>query len=119
VTGSRHAYLLLSCMAALSAAGAGCRVSRAPLHPRHEPGQWYEVEQGESLAQIAGRAGVPVEDLLEVNGLRDSREVHAGSLIFVLDGPSGPMASSKDSRVSSASDHAGSDEGQTAEPGAR
>jgi murein DD-endopeptidase MepM/ murein hydrolase activator NlpD len=39
-------------------------------------------------------------------------------LIFVLDGPSGPMASSKDSRVGSASDHAGSDEGQ-AEPGAR
>lgn len=85
MTELRHA-LLLPLLAGLAAAGAGCRVSTAPMHPQHEGGQWYQVEDGESLAEIARRAGVPAEDLLEVNGLHDAGEVHAGSLIYVIDG---------------------------------
>ena len=97
MTGFRHAFSVS--MFLVLVAAAGCRVSRGALHPRHEPGQWYEVTEGESLAEIAGRAHVPMEDLLEVNGLRDAREVHAGSLIFVLDGPSGPMVTASDPRA--------------------
>jgi murein DD-endopeptidase MepM/ murein hydrolase activator NlpD len=43
------------------------------------------VQAGESLRDIARRAGVPVEDLMEINGLGRADEVKAGQLVFVLD----------------------------------
>jgi lipoprotein NlpD len=67
---------------------AGCHPDRGrPLHPESPPGAWYVVEPGETLEQIAARAGVPVEDLLEINGLTRASEVAAGRLIYVLAGP--------------------------------
>jgi len=63
-----------------------CRPSAKAAHP--EPlGQWYVVQQGETLAEIAHRAGVPEEDLLEVNGLKSASDVVPGRMIFVLSGP--------------------------------
>ena len=50
------------------------------------------VERGETLEQIAARAGVPVEDLLEINGLTRASEVRAGRLIYLLVGPALPAA---------------------------
>lgn len=70
---------------AISGALAGCRPAAPPLHPVGAPGKWYMVEEGETLGDIARRAGVPEEDLLELNGLRSATEVQKGRLIFVLD----------------------------------
>jgi lipoprotein NlpD len=43
----------------------GCHLSRAPMHPQTPAGSWYVVAPGETLADIAQRAGVPGEDILE------------------------------------------------------
>ncbi len=77
--------------AVLLLALSGCHWAARPQHPEDAPGRWYVVEPGESLGDIARRGGVPEEDLLEVNGLSDVSQVVAGKLIFVLDGPGGPM----------------------------
>jgi len=72
-------------LAALLLATA-CRPSAKAAHP--EPlGQWYVVQEGETLGEIAHRAGVPEEDLLEVNGLKSASDVVPGRMIFVLNGP--------------------------------
>jgi lipoprotein NlpD len=64
---------------------AGCHPDRGrPMHPDSPPGSWYVVEPGETLQQIAARVGVPVEDLMEINGLSRTSEVRAGRLIYVL-----------------------------------
>jgi murein DD-endopeptidase MepM/ murein hydrolase activator NlpD len=69
-----------------------CRPAPPPLYPAGTPGKWYVVEEGETLGDIARRAGVPVEDLLELNGLRSAAEVQKGRLIFVLETPPPPAA---------------------------
>jgi lipoprotein NlpD len=69
----------------LSPAGAACRTGRPPMHPESPPGRWYVVQVGETAADIARRAGVPEEDLLEVNGIDDRRAIVPGKTIFVLD----------------------------------
>jgi murein DD-endopeptidase MepM/ murein hydrolase activator NlpD len=60
------------------------------MHPESPPGSWYVVERGETLEQIAARAGVPAEDILELNGLTQASEVRAGRIIYVLAGPGSP-----------------------------
>jgi lipoprotein NlpD len=66
---------------------AGCATARAraPLHPVNPQGTWYVVQAGETLQEIAGRAGVPVQDLMEINGLDRAEAVRPGQSIFVLD----------------------------------
>lgn len=54
------------------------------MHPDTLPGSWYVVSPGETLDDIARRAGVPPEDILELNGLDDAAQVQAGRLLFVL-----------------------------------
>ena len=78
----------LGSMAAVSL--SGCHSASRPMHPVGAPGRWYVIEPGEHLADIARRAGVPEEDLLEVNGLHSASEVQPGKLIFVLDRPRAP-----------------------------
>jgi murein DD-endopeptidase MepM/ murein hydrolase activator NlpD len=63
----------------------GCHSPARPMRPVGAPGRWYVVEAGETLADLARRAGVPEEDLLEVNGLSSASEVQPGRLLFVLD----------------------------------
>jgi lipoprotein NlpD len=66
---------------------AGCHFSRAPMHPETPAGSWYVVSRGETLDDIAKRAGVPAEDILELNGLSRPEDVKPGRLIFVLAPP--------------------------------
>jgi murein DD-endopeptidase MepM/ murein hydrolase activator NlpD len=56
------------------------------MHPESPPGRWYVVSEGETLADIAKTAGVPAEDILEINGLDRPDQVRPGKLLFVLDG---------------------------------
>jgi murein DD-endopeptidase MepM/ murein hydrolase activator NlpD len=68
----------------------GCHADRAaPLHPQRPPGRWHVVAAGETLASIARDAGIPAEDILEINGLLRAEEVVPGKTIFVLE-PSPP-----------------------------
>ena len=56
------------------------------MHPERPAGSWYVVGQGETLADIAARAGVPAEDILELNGLEKAEQVVPGRLLYVMDG---------------------------------
>ena len=56
------------------------------MHPESPAGRWHVVSAGESLEEIAKRAGVPVEDLAEINGLAPGERVATGRMIFVLEG---------------------------------
>jgi murein DD-endopeptidase MepM/ murein hydrolase activator NlpD len=78
---------------------AGCRLGRAPMHPQTPPGAWYVVSSGETLEDIAKRAGVPAEDILELNGLVHADEVKPGRLIFVLEAAHGTPSSTSDPSV--------------------
>ncbi len=62
------------------------------MHPENPPGAWYVVSPGETLEQIAARAGVPAEDILEINGLPRASDVRPGRIIYVLSGPGSPAA---------------------------
>jgi len=64
------------------------------MHPSTPPGHWYVVAPGETLDLIAGRAGVPAEDILELNGIENAALVKPGTLLFVLTGtePEGATA---------------------------
>jgi murein DD-endopeptidase MepM/ murein hydrolase activator NlpD len=52
------------------------------------------VKANETLADIAAREGVPVEDLQEINGLRREDQLQEGQVVFLLDreGLRGPPA---------------------------
>ena len=76
--------LLLAVVPVLAVGSPGCHFSRAPMHPETPPGSWYVVSRGETLDDIAKRAGVPAEDILELNGLARAEDVKPGRLIFVL-----------------------------------
>ena len=56
------------------------------MHPQNPPGHWYVVDAGETLDLIARRAGVPPEDILELNGFESAALVKPGTLLFVLTG---------------------------------
>ena len=56
------------------------------MHPSNPPGHWYVVEPGETLDLIARRAGVPAEDILELNGFESAALVKPGTLLFVMTG---------------------------------
>jgi murein DD-endopeptidase MepM/ murein hydrolase activator NlpD len=85
---SARTYLGLS----LVLAAAGCALGRPPppLHPENPRGSWHVFEEGETLAAIADRAGVPLEDLLEINGLTRSSVVTPGQVIFLLEAGGAP-----------------------------
>lgn len=68
----------------------GCHAARPPMHPETPRGSWYVVSRGESLDSIAKRAGVPPEDILEINGLARAEDVRPGRLIFLLAPESAP-----------------------------
>lgn len=75
--------------AALAVAAAlvlGCQAARPPMHPENPPGRWYVVAEGETLELIAHTAGIPAEDILELNGLERDAQVKPGVLLFILDG---------------------------------
>ena len=54
------------------------------MHPDNPPGRWIAVGAGDNIESLAARAGVPAEDILEINGLTGADDVVPGQLIFVL-----------------------------------
>jgi lipoprotein NlpD len=74
---------------ALALVLAGCALGRppAPLHPDNPRGSWYEFQPGDTLAGVAQRQGVPLDDLLEINGLTAKSVVTPGQVIFLLEAP--------------------------------
>jgi murein DD-endopeptidase MepM/ murein hydrolase activator NlpD len=72
-------------LVAVAAIAAGCRTARPPLHADAPAGRWYLVAPGDTLATIAGNAGIPAEDILEANGLARAEELRPGQLIFLLE----------------------------------
>jgi murein DD-endopeptidase MepM/ murein hydrolase activator NlpD len=61
-----------------------CATTSRPLDDDNPPGTWHVVEPGETPAKIAREAGIPLEDLLEINGLRRGQPLEPGRLIYVL-----------------------------------
>lgn len=53
------------------------------MHP-DLPGTWHAVEAGETSVSIAKRAGIPLEDFLEINGLRRSDVLEPGRPVFLF-----------------------------------
>jgi lipoprotein NlpD len=77
---------------------AACHLSREPMHPDAPRGSWYVVAAGDTLDEIARRAGVPGDDILEVNGFSRADELRPGRLIFVLapEGAAGDVVAAAD-----------------------
>ncbi len=46
-------------------------------------GVWYTVEPGDTLGAIAGTHAVPLEDLVEINGLVDPDRLEVGQVLFL------------------------------------
>jgi murein DD-endopeptidase MepM/ murein hydrolase activator NlpD len=57
------------------------------MHPEILPGSWVVVGPGDTLDDLARRAGVPAEDILELNGLENAAQVQPGRMLFVLTAP--------------------------------
>src|SRR5438309_585721 len=75
----------LAAVALVALAATGCHFGRqAPLHAESPAGSWYVIAPGENLEIIARRADVPMDDLVEINGLADAAEARPGRLIFIL-----------------------------------
>ena len=63
-----------------------CATVPRPTDDDNPPGTWQVVKAGETLAKIAKEAGIPLEDLLEINGLRRGQPLEPGRLIYILGG---------------------------------
>jgi murein DD-endopeptidase MepM/ murein hydrolase activator NlpD len=70
-------------LAVAAALVLGCHAARPPMHPENPPGHWYVVGAGETLELIAHVAGIPAEDILELNGLERDEQVKPGVLLFI------------------------------------
>ncbi|MEE2787841.1 MAG: LysM peptidoglycan-binding domain-containing M23 family metallopeptidase [Myxococcota bacterium] len=57
------------------------RVTRPP--PAELIGVWYTIEAGDTLAGLAARFEVPLEDLIEANGLTQPNDLKAGQPLFI------------------------------------
>ncbi len=84
-------HLLLCCLAAFGCASGGAR-SDDSLHEEHLPGTWHVVAQGETSASIAQQAGIPLDDFLEINGLRKNETLVPGRPVFLLASPASGSA---------------------------
>lgn len=58
--------------------------AKPPLHPEAPPGVWHVVVEGETVEVLSVRAGVPVEDFREINGLDSRQQPKAGQIVFML-----------------------------------
>lgn len=76
---------LRACLAVgfLVVLGACARVQK-PLHATATPEGSFYIVGIETLADIAKRQGIPLEDLAEINGLSPASPIQPGQVIFVL-----------------------------------
>jgi murein DD-endopeptidase MepM/ murein hydrolase activator NlpD len=54
------------------------------MHADHLPGTWHFVAAGETSGAIAKQAGIPLEDFLEINGLKRGEALLPGRPVFLL-----------------------------------
>lgn len=47
-------------------------------------GSWYTVKKGDFISAIAQRNGVPVEDIVEINGLTHPEKLEVGQTLFLV-----------------------------------
>lgn len=47
-------------------------------------GTWYTVKKGDFISAIAQRNGVPVEDVVEINGLTHPEKLEVGQTLFLV-----------------------------------
>jgi murein DD-endopeptidase MepM/ murein hydrolase activator NlpD len=92
VLGRRQLGMLLGTLAALGCATGG---TGKPMHPDHLPGSWHTVAEGETSGSIAEHAGIPLEDFLEINGLRRGETLAPGRPVFILGKPAKDVASAQ------------------------
>jgi murein DD-endopeptidase MepM/ murein hydrolase activator NlpD len=83
---------------------AACRTTQPTLHVDTPAGHWHTVERGETVEDIARDAGVPAQDILELNGIDDRSDVQPGRLLFVL-APRTPIAAAAAPATPAAADH--------------
>ena len=77
--GRQHLGILLC-----AALGCASGNSDMPLHPDHLLGTWHTVLAGETSGLLAEHAGIPIEDFLEINGLRRGEALAPGRPVFLL-----------------------------------
>jgi len=71
------------------ALGCGTTGADGPMHEDHLPGAWHVVEAGETPVSIAKRAGIPLDDFLEINGLHRNDPLEPGRPVFLFGNPTG------------------------------
>ncbi len=74
--------LLLAVGGLVVACGARQRVD-APDDADELIGVWYAVEPGDTVVAIAAAHSVPIEDIVELNGLVDPDRLEVGQLLFL------------------------------------
>lgn len=77
----KNTCALLAVAFAVGCASAG---ANKPLHEDHLLGSWRIVAAGETSSSIAEQAGIPLEDFLEINGLKRGETLAPGRPVFVL-----------------------------------
>jgi murein DD-endopeptidase MepM/ murein hydrolase activator NlpD len=112
----RLARLLFLGLRLTAAALAGCASSK-PLHDPGPAGRFHVLREGESLRALAEAQGVPLEDLLEINGLRRAEDARPGQTVFVLDGGAGGVAGANEPAEAPAGEPARAVEGPRAARG--
>jgi LysM repeat protein len=45
------------------------------------PQRFYEIQEGDTLTEIADRFGVPIQAIMRLNAIRDQNAIYAGQLI--------------------------------------
>jgi LysM repeat protein len=70
-------------------AQAACARVQVPIPAPGPDGTFYVVGI-ETLAELAARQGVPLEDLAEINGMRPDARLEPGQVIFLLAPPERP-----------------------------
>ena len=88
--GRPHLGILL-----LSVLGCATSGAQKPMHPDHLPGTWHAVVTGETPGSIAEQAGLPLEDLLEINGLKRGEVLAPGRTVFILGKPAASTSTSE------------------------
>jgi hypothetical protein len=69
---------------------AACARVQVPIPPPGPEGSFHVVGI-ETLAELAARQGVPLEDLAEINGMAPDARLEPGQVIFLLAPPSRPV----------------------------
>jgi lipoprotein NlpD len=76
-----HTCALVAVVLALGCASAG---GDKAMQEDHLPGRWHIVAAGETSGSIAEQGGIPLEDFLEINGLKRGEALAPGRPVFVL-----------------------------------